>query len=131
MFPDTARRVGGSFGVEYWRDNEAAHAFPHEAWQAICDSGLCGVALPEAYGGSALGMTEVALVVEEVAAGGAGSTIGQLFICNPCFGGVAILNHGPEAMREELLPKLVKGQSRFCMAQIGSAACRERVCWYV
>src|SRR3546814_254808 len=61
-------------------------------------------------------MTEVALVVEEVAAGGAGATIGQLFICNPCFGGVAILNHGPEAMREELLPKLVTGQSRFCMA---------------
>lgn len=116
MIQDTARRVGEAFGVEYWRDKDAAHAFPTEAWQAICDAGLCGVALPEAYGGSALGMTEVAMVVEEVAAGGAGSTIGQLFICNPCFGGVAILNHGPEAMREELLPRLVTGETRFCMA---------------
>ena len=116
MIQDTARRVGKAFGVEYWRDKDAAHAFPTEAWQAICDAGLCGVALPEAYGGSGLGMLEVALVVEEVAAGGAGSTIGQLFICNPCFGGVAILKHGSEAMREALLPRLVTGKTRFCMA---------------
>ena len=116
MIQDTAQRVGSKFGVDYWRDKDAAHAFPAEAWQAICDAGLCGVALPEAYGGSALGMTEVALVVEEIAASGAGSTIGQLFICNPCFGGVAILKHGTEAMRAELLPKLVSGQVKFCMA---------------
>jgi acyl-CoA dehydrogenase len=116
MIQDTARKVGESFGLEYWRDRDAAHEFPHEAWQGICDAGLCGVALPEEYGGSGLGMIEVALVVEEVAAGGAGATIGQLFITNPCFGGVAILNHGTPQMREEMLPKLVSGELKFCMA---------------
>lgn len=116
MIKETARKVGESFGLEYWRDRDAAHEFPAEAWQAICDAGLCGVALPEEYGGSGLGMLEVALVVEEVAAGGAGSTIGQLFITNPCFGGVAILNHGTPQMRKEMLPKLVSGDLKFCMA---------------
>lgn len=116
MIEETARRVGSRYGTEYWRAQDAAHAFPSAAWQAICDAGLCGIALPEQYGGSGLGMLEVSLVVEEIAATGAGSTIGQLFICNPCFGGVALLKHGAAAMREALLPRLVTGEVRFCMA---------------
>ncbi len=116
MIQETASRVGSDFGVDYWRAKDAAHEFPRELWQAVCDTGLCGTALPEAYGGSGLGMLELVLAIEELAAAGAGSTVGQLFILNPVFGGVALAEHGQEQARREYLPKMVSGEMRFCMA---------------
>ena len=116
MIKETARRVGEDHGVDYWRRKDAAHEFPAELWQAVCDTGLCGIALPEEYGGSGLGMTELVLAIEELAAAGAGSTLGQLFILNPVFGGVALAQHGKEEARREFLPKMCRGEMRFCMA---------------
>lgn len=116
MMVETARRVGEDFGLEYWREKDAKKAFPAEAWRAICEAGLCGVALPEKYGGSGGGMFDMALIIEALAASGAGSTVGQLFMCNPIFGGVAINRYGSDAMRKELLPGLISGEKQFCMA---------------
>lgn len=113
---ETARKVGRDFGLEYWAKKDEEKAFPHECWQAICDAGLAGAALPEAYGGSELGMTEVALIVEELAAGGGGATVGQLFMINPIFGGVSVSMFGSEAMKNSLLPDMISGKLSFCMA---------------
>lgn len=116
MIVETARRVGEGFGLDYWRAQDDAKAFPEDAWQAICDAGLCGTALPEAYGGSGLGMVEVALIIEQLAAAGAGSTVAQLFMLNPIFGGVSIARFGSEEMKRSLLPQIVSGELRCCMA---------------
>lgn len=116
MIVDTARRVGEEFGLDYWRDIDGRKAFPAEFWQAVCDAGLCGVALPEDYGGSGLGMVEMALIVETLAAAGGGSTVGQLFMINPIFGGVSIRNFGSEEMKADLLPKIISGEINCCMA---------------
>src|SRR5690606_28248924 len=89
MISESARKVGERFGLEYWRELDARKSFPTEFWKAVCDAGLCGVALPEEYGGSGLGMVEVALIVEELAAAGGGATVGQLFMINPIFGGIS------------------------------------------
>jgi acyl-CoA dehydrogenase len=116
MIAATARRIGEKFGLEYWREIDRSKTYPHEIWNAICEAGLCGVALPEAYGGSGLGMVEMALIVENLAASGAGSTVGQLFMVNPIFGGVSIVKFGSETMKRELLPKLISGELHCCMA---------------
>jgi acyl-CoA dehydrogenase len=116
MVKDTARRVGERFGLDYWLAKDREHSYPAELWSAVCEAGLCGIALPEKYGGSDMGMVEVALVVEELAASGAGSTVGQLFILNPIFGGVAIAEHGTQEMKNTLLPELCSGEITFCMA---------------
>ena len=116
LLVETARKVGERFGLDYWREKDAAKAYPFELWQAVCEAGLCGAALPEAHGGSGLGMLELALIVEALAASGAGSTVGQLFMLNPIFGGVAVSRFGSEDMKRELLPKLIGGEITFCMA---------------
>jgi acyl-CoA dehydrogenase len=116
MIAETARKVGDQFGLDYWRDLDAKKNFPAEFWGAVCKAGLCGVALPEQYGGAGLGMLEMALIVETLAACGGGSTVGQLFMVNPIFGGVSIARFGSAAMKSELLPKLVAGEINFCMA---------------
>jgi acyl-CoA dehydrogenase len=116
MMIDTARAVGGRFGLEYWRTQDTAKAFPRDYWRAVCKAGLCGTALPTEHGGSGLGMLDLALVVEHLAATGGGSTVGQLFMINPIFGGVAISRFGSEAMRGELLPRIISGEINCCMA---------------
>ena len=116
MMIETARQIGESFGLEYWRKKDAEKAFPTEYWKAVCDAGLCGVALPEEHGGSGLGMMEMALIVESLAATGGGSTVGQLFMINPIFGGVSISRFGNDKMKKELLPKIISGEMNFCMA---------------
>lgn len=113
---ETARRVGEKFGLDYWRDLDARKAFPAEIWQEICAAGLCGIAIPEEHGGSGLGMIEVAMAVETLCAAGGGSTLSQMFMCNPIFGGVTLSRFGNPEAKAELLPKLVDGSALFAMA---------------
>src|SRR3546814_14012296 len=82
MIADSATQLGERFGLEYWRDLDARKAFPHECWRAICEAGLCGVALPSEYGGAELGGFEMALIIERLAATGAGSTGGEVVMVN-------------------------------------------------
>ncbi|ADP18205.1 acyl-CoA/acyl-ACP dehydrogenase [Achromobacter sp. SD115] len=116
LIVETARRIGETYGVDYWYEQDRKNAFPQACWQAICEAGLAGAALPEEHGGSGLGMVELALIVEELSAGGGGSTLGQLFMINPIFGGVPISKFGSEQMKRELLPGLTSGKINFCMA---------------
>ena len=116
MISESARKIGDRFGLDYWRDHDGRKAFPQDFWRAVCEAGLCGVALPEEHGGSGLGMVEMALIIEQLAASGGGATVGQLFMINPIFGGVSISRFGSEAMRRALLPKIISGEINCCMA---------------
>ncbi len=116
MIVETARKVGEDFGPDYWRAKDAAKEYPAECWQAICAAGLSGAMLPEEHGGGGLGMVDTALIIEELCAAGAGSTLAQIFMLNPIFGGVAISKYGSEAMKRDWLPKLCSGEMSFCMA---------------
>lgn len=116
MMIETARKVGEGFGPDYWCKKDAEKAFPTECWQAICDAGLAGAMLPEELGGAGLGMVEVAMIIEELCAAGAGSTLSQVFMLNSIFGGVSIAKYGTDQMKADWLPKLCTGEMQFCMA---------------
>jgi acyl-CoA dehydrogenase len=116
LIAESARKLAGQFGLDYWRRLDAIKGFPSDYWQAVCDAGLCGVALPTEHGGSGLGMLEMALIIENLAAAGGGATVGQLFMINPIFGGVAISRFGHPKMQAELLPGIIRGEINCCMA---------------
>ena len=116
LMVETATRIGEKFGVDYWRALDSAGDYPTEMWQAICDAGLCGVALAEEHGGAGLGMLDMALIVEALCKGGAGCTLSQLFMLNPIFGGVSISKYGSDEMRRTVLPKIISGEIGCCMA---------------
>lgn len=116
MLAETARRVGEKFGLDYWRELDARKEFPAAIWQAICDAGLCGVAVPEEYGGSGLGMLDLAICVENLCAGGGGVTLSQMFMLNPIFGGVTLSRIANAQQKAEMLPRLVSGEMMFAMA---------------
>ena len=116
MMVETATKIGEQYGVDYWRKLDEAGDYPTEMWQAICEAGFCGVALAEEHGGAGLGMVEMALIVEALCKGGAGSTLSQLFMLNPIFGGVSISKYGSDEMRRTVLPKIISGEIGCCMA---------------
>jgi acyl-CoA dehydrogenase len=115
MIAQSARQLGERFGLEYWRKQDAEKQFPTEYWRAVCEAGLGAVALPAEHGGAGLGMLEMALIIENLSAAGGGSTVGQLFMINPIFGGVSISMFGTPEMKAELLPRLARGEINFCM----------------
>jgi acyl-CoA dehydrogenase len=116
MMVESARQVGERFSLDYWREHDAKKAFPKEFWLAVCEAGLSGAALPEEHGGSGLGMFELALIVDTLSACGGGSTVGQLFMINPIFGGVSISRFGSDKMKREVLPKIISGEINCSMA---------------
>jgi acyl-CoA dehydrogenase len=113
---ETANKVGEKFGLDYWRELDEKKAFPTAIWREICDAGLAGIALPRKYGGSAMGMLDMAIAVETLCSAGGGVTLSQMFMCNPIFGGISLTLHGNEAAKQTLLPAMAKGEAMFAMA---------------
>lgn len=110
------RKLCQKYGLEYWREKDAKHEFVHELWKDLGDNGYIGMAIAEEYGGAGLGITEMVMVIEELARSGAGSTVAQLYMLTPVFGGVTIQLHGNEAQKQKYLPQIAAGKMNFCMA---------------
>jgi acyl-CoA dehydrogenase len=53
-------RLCARFDDEYWLKKDESGGFPHEFHRAMAEAGWLGIAMPEAYGGSGLGITEAA-----------------------------------------------------------------------
>jgi acyl-CoA dehydrogenase len=97
------------FDDEYWRERDSKAEFPHDFYKAVADAGYLGVAIPEAYGGSGLGITEAALVMKEVAGSG-GAMAAASAIHLSIFGVSPIVFHGTEEQKRRFLPPVVRGE---------------------
>ena len=62
-------KVCADYPDEYWAEKDQNHDFPWDFYHAMANAGWIGTAIPEAYGGSGMGITEASIVLEEVAAG--------------------------------------------------------------
>jgi acyl-CoA dehydrogenase len=102
------RAMCARFDDEYWRAKDAAHEFPHDFYQAVAKAGYLGVAIPEEFGGSGLGITEAALVMREVAYAGAMNAASAIHLS--IFGLTPIVMHGTEEMKRRHLPRVVSGE---------------------
>jgi acyl-CoA dehydrogenase len=102
------RAMCARFNDEYWRAKDAAHEFPHDFYQAVAKAGYLGVAIPEEFGGSGLGITEAALVMREVAYAGAMNAASAIHLS--IFGLTPIVMHGTEEMKRRHLPRVVGGE---------------------
>src|SRR5260370_25367722 len=63
---EAVARLCARFGDEYWLKKDDEGGFPHEFHQAMAEAGWLGIAMPEAYGGSGLRLTEAALLIQAV-----------------------------------------------------------------
>src|SRR2546429_3858275 len=65
-------KICARFDEDYWLKRDREGGFPHDFHQALAEGGWLGIAMPEEYGGSGLGITEAALMMQTIAESGAG-----------------------------------------------------------
>ena len=66
------REVCAGFPDAYWLAHDESKEFPWGFYEAIARGGGLGMTVPTEYGGAGLGVTEAAIVEQEIAASGAG-----------------------------------------------------------
>ncbi|MBA58023.1 MAG: acyl-CoA dehydrogenase [Gammaproteobacteria bacterium] len=110
---DSLSMICKKFPSEYWLDCDKAGEFPEEFVAAITDGGWFGIAMPESYGGSGLGITEAAIMAHTISRSGAGFTGASAVHLN-LFGPHPIVVYGTEEQKQKFLPPLIKGEDRAC-----------------
>src|SRR6478609_8559421 len=96
-FPDT-----------YWRELDAARAYPDAFVRALTDAGYLAALIPEEYGGTGLGITEASIILEEINRSGGVATAchAQMYTMG------TLLRHGNEEQKKRYLPKIATGELR-------------------
>jgi acyl-CoA dehydrogenase len=105
--------LAARFDDRYWMEKDEAHEFPSEFYQAFADGGWLGITTPPEYGGHGLGITEAALVLEEIAASGGGMNAASSLHLS-IFGMHPVIVHGSDALKAETLPRIATGDLHVC-----------------
>jgi acyl-CoA dehydrogenase len=108
-------KIAARFDDAYWRQKDETGEFPHELHQAMAVGGFLGVAMPEAYGGAGLGITDAAIMMQAIAQSGAGFSGASALHMN-IFGLNPVVVFGTEAQKSRMLPPLLKGEHKACFA---------------
>lgn len=112
---DAVARLCGRFGDDYWLKKDQDGGFPHDFHQAMAAGGWLGVAMPEEFGGSGLGITEAAIVMQAVAQSGAGFS-GASAVHMNIFGLHPVVVFGTREQQQRFLPPLIAGNEKACFA---------------
>jgi len=106
-------QICANFDDEYWLRRDTEGGFPEDFYAAMASAGWLGVAMPEAYGGAGLGIAEAALMLETVAASGAGFS-GASAIHMNVFGLHPVVVHASDAQKARWLPPIIRGEAKAC-----------------
>jgi acyl-CoA dehydrogenase len=108
-------KICAQFPDDYWLKKDREGGFPEELHRALARDGWLGVAMPEAYGGSGLGITEAAVMMQAIAESGAGFS-GASAVHMNIFGLNPVVVFGSDAQKKRMLPGLIAGKERACFA---------------
>jgi acyl-CoA dehydrogenase len=112
---ESVGRITAGFGDDYWSACDSNAGFPDEFHKAMAEAGYLGITMPVELGGSGLGVTEAAILMQAVAKGGGGYAAASSIHLN-IFGPHAIVVHGSEEQKKRMLPPLIKGEQKACFA---------------
>ena len=110
---DSVTRLCAQFGDSYWLERDADGQFPETFCRAIADNGYMGIAMPTEYGGAGLGITEAAILIQNISQSGAGnggvsSVILGIFGLNP------VVRYGTKAQKARMLPPIINRSDIAC-----------------
>ena len=105
---DAVRALCSEFPDEYHRKIDEEKAYPEAFVDALTAAGWLAALIPEAYGGSGLGLTEASIIMEEInrSGGNSGACHGQMYNMN------TLLRHGSEKQKAFWLPRIASGEWR-------------------
>src|ERR1700728_1589693 len=110
---DQMLRVCARFDETYWLERDRDAVFPHAFFNAMAEGNWLGIAMPEAYGGAGLGVTEAAVMMQAVAESGAAMSGASAIHIN-IFGLNPVVVLGTETQKARMLPPLIEGKDKSC-----------------
>jgi len=108
-------KICARFPDDYWLKRDRDGEFPEEFHGALAADGWLGVCIPEAFGGSGLGITEAAVMMHTIAASGAGFS-GASAVHMNIFGLHPVVVYGTEEQKRRMLPPIAAGSEKACFA---------------
>jgi acyl-CoA dehydrogenase len=116
---EQVRRLCKKFPDEYWRKVDKAEEYPDAFVKALTASGYLAALIPEAYGGSGLGVTEASIILEEInrSGGNAGACHAQMYTMG------TLLRHGSEEQKGRYLPLIARGELRLQAFAVTEPTC--------
>ncbi|HVB92750.1 MAG TPA: acyl-CoA dehydrogenase family protein [Acidimicrobiales bacterium] len=113
MLREAVSAIANKFGHEYYVAKARADGRTTELWDAVGEAGFLGVNVPEEYGGGGGGITELAMVTEELAAAGCPLLI---MVVSPAICATIIAKFGTEAQKQRWLPGFATGALKMAFA---------------
>jgi acyl-CoA dehydrogenase len=108
-------KICARFGDDYWLKRDSDGEFPEDFYRALAADGWLGVCIPQAYGGSGLGVSEAAIMMQAVSASGAGLS-GASAVHMNIFGLNPVAVYGTEEQKRRMLPPIAAGKEKACFA---------------
>jgi acyl-CoA dehydrogenase len=115
MIRDLTERVCRDFDDRFWRELDETGTFPEGFYRAVAKAGLLGVAMPKEFGGSGLGIGAAAVMMEAIAASGAGMA-GASSVHMNIFGLQPVVAFGSVSQKQRMLPPIIRGEEKACFA---------------
>ena len=105
---DAVAKLCTQFPGEYWRELDRERAYPEEFVKALTEGGYLSVLIPEEYGGSGLGISAAAAILEEIhkSGGNGGACHAQIYTMS------LVLRHGSDEQKQKCLPGIASGELR-------------------
>jgi acyl-CoA dehydrogenase len=105
---EAIRKICAGFPDSYWREVDAKHEYPQAFVDALTASGYLAALIPEDYGGAGLGVTEAAIILEEInrSPGNGLACHAQMYTMG------TLLKHGSDEQKRKYLPKIASGELR-------------------
>ncbi|XVH30247.1 acyl-CoA dehydrogenase family protein [Haloferacaceae archaeon DSL9] len=104
------RDLCADFDEAYWREKDAAGAYPHDFVEALADDGWLGTLIPTEYGGKGYGTEETVVMMHTIAASGAGFS-GAQTVHAAIYNSSPLVSYAGEDMKEDLLPRVASGDA--------------------
>ncbi|HVY86362.1 MAG TPA: acyl-CoA dehydrogenase family protein [Caulobacterales bacterium] len=108
-------KICAKYDDHFWLKTDETGVFPEPFVADIAAGGWLGVAMPEAFGGAGLGLTEAALMMQTVAQSGAGFSGASAIHLN-IFGLMPIVKFGTNEQKARFLPPVISGADKACFA---------------
>lgn len=105
---DGVRDFCSNYDAAYWRKLDEERGFPDDFVKALTADGWLSAMIPEAFGGSGLGLAEASVILEEInrCGGNSGTVHGQMYNM------FTLVRHGSQAQKDYFLPKFASGELR-------------------
>ncbi len=102
------QKLCAQYPGEYWRELDTKREYPTAFVKALTEAGYLSVLIPEEFGGSGLGISAAAVIMEEIQKAGCngGACHAQMYTMG------TMLRHGTDEQKQKYLPGIATGELR-------------------